>query len=67
MADAILFYEGVVGFCESPKEVMINAHNFISKPSQESFATVLLAMRRDLWIGETDLKIDEIKLDSATK
>lgn len=44
------------------REVVTAVHDFIYKPSQESFAAALIAMRRDLWIRKMDLSVDEIKL-----
>lgn len=46
------------------REVITTARSFIGKPSQESFAAVLLAMRKDLWIKKPDLSVEEIKLDA---
>lgn len=48
------------------KEVIIAVRAFIGKPSQESLAAALLAMRRDLWVRKADLNISEIKLDATT-
>lgn len=44
------------------KAVVTSVHSFIQNPSQESFATTLLAMRNDLWIRQSDLSMDEVRL-----
>ena len=48
------------------KDVIVAVHSFIRKPSQESFAAALLAMRRDLWVKRADLSVEEIKLDAIS-
>jgi hypothetical protein len=48
------------------REVVTGVRSFIRNPSQESFAAVLLAMRRDLWVRKADLSVNEIKLDATT-
>ena len=44
------------------KEVVFAAKEFLENPDREKFLTVILSMRKDLWIKKTDLNLEEIYL-----
>jgi hypothetical protein len=48
------------------REVVISVRAFIKKPTQKSYASVLLAMRKDLWIKKQDLTVGDIELDKPS-
>ena len=47
------------------RDVIVALHDFIEKPSSESFARALLEMRRDLWERSADLRVDELLLGGS--
>src|SRR3989344_3997778 len=47
----------------SSKDVILSAKKFITSPSRENFLKVILAMRKDLWIKQADLSLDDIKIE----
>ena len=47
------------------REVIICVQKFIIEPSRDHFLSVVLAMRKDLWIKKNDLTIEEIRLKNA--
>ena len=44
------------------KEVIYAAKDFLENPDREKFLTVILCMRKDLWIKKSDLNLEELKL-----
>jgi hypothetical protein len=48
------------------KEVVLATRAFLKEPTQKTFAEVLLAMRKDLWVKRQDLIMQEIELDSPS-
>jgi len=44
------------------KGVVLAAKKFIENPNRDKFLTVILAMRKDLWIKKSDLEIKNISL-----
>ena len=44
------------------KNVIFASKKFISQPSRENFLSVILEMRKDLWIRKSDIKIKDILL-----
>ncbi len=47
------------------RDVIVALHDFIEKPSNEGFASVLLEMRKDLWEKNMDLQTNELLLASS--
>jgi hypothetical protein len=49
------------------KEVIDVAKVFIEAPSRDNFLSVVLAMRKDLWIRKNDLDLTDIQLKETAK
>ena len=44
------------------KPVVLNVKAFIEKPNRDNFLRTVLAMRKDLWTNNSDLKIQDIAI-----